>query len=258
MKYLLFIFIAAFGPVASGLTASAQEIIPQEFPKKYSSWMQERVDEHEVTDTLSYELPNDGIITILYNSAEYAEKEIDEKLRKPVSEAIGFPAGKQLVYHLVERYPETDLQHLFMLLSTKYAGKMKGHMLMLGLPAGIDYIGGHFTPEIGLRADLHIPKYNFGVSLNDVIYFQDKESGGVKAEHNPFINLDFAYSGRKLFPDNYFQIGYLLKKNSTLFEGTTLKAVYKYQLKKIVYLQAGAISTDNFKQIYPIFGITIF
>lgn len=240
-------------------TSNAQDTIPQEFPKRYpAGWFRERMEKHVVTDTLSYELPNEGVITIHYNSAEYSEKEIDEKLREPISRATGFPAGKQLIYHMIKRYPETDLQHLFMLLSTEYAGKKKGRMLVLGLPVGLDYIGGHFTPEIGLRTDFHIPKFTFGLSLNDVIRFEDKTGGGVKTEHNPFLNLDFGYSGRKLYPGNSIHIGYLLNKNSTLFEGTTMKATYKYQLKKILYLQAGVISTDNLNQVYPIFGITIF
>lgn len=240
-------------------TVQAQDTIPQEFPKRYpSGWFQSRLEKHAVTDTLSYKLPNESVITILYNSAEYSEEEIDEKLREPVSRAAGFPAGKQLIYHMMKRYPETDLQNLFMLLNTEYAGKKKVRTLVLGLPVGLDYIGGHFTPEIGLRTGFHIPKFIFGLSINDVIRFEDKTGGGVKAEHNPFLNLDFAYSGRKLYPENSIHIGYLLNKNSTLFEGTTLKATYKYQLKKIVYLQAGVISTDNFNQIYPIFGITIF
>lgn len=241
------------------LAASAQEIIPQEFPKRYpDGWFTKKMETHTVTDTLTYQLPNEGLITILYNSDEYSEEEIDKKLREPVSEALEFPAGKQLIYHMMKRYPETDLQNLFMQLSTEYAVNHHGQSLVLGAPIGIDYIGGHFTPEIGARVNLHIPKYTFGLSFNDVIRFEDKADGGVNTEHNLFLNLDFGYSGRKLYPENYLQIGYLLKKNSGLFEGTTLKGIYKYKLGKIVYLQAGLISTRDFNQIYPIFGISIF
>lgn len=256
----LFLSVLLLGIGFAARAQNTPDTIPQEFPKRYpDSWLQERIADQVFTDTLSYELPNNGVITIVYNSAEYSETEIDEKLRESVSEAVEFPAGKQLIYHMIKRFRETDLQNLFMLLNTKYAVKYNGHSLVLGLPTGLSYTGGHFTPMIGARLNFHVPRYTFGFSIDDIIRFEDKVDEGVRTEHNLFLNAEFGYSGRELYPENFIQIGLLLNhKNSALFEGTTLKATYKYKLGKIVYLQAGLIATRDIGQIYPIFGISIF
>ena len=131
---------------------------------------------------------------------------------------------------------------------------------MVGIPAGLDFTGGHFTPELGLRAHLQVPRYGFGLAFTNTFYFQDKPERGVKVEHNPFLNAEFSWSGAGLWSNNEqaVQLGYLLNSSkSTLFEGTTFRAVYRRKVKELGFLQAGLVATERFKTVYPVIGFRI-
>ena len=127
----------------------------------------------------------------------------------------------------------------------------------MGIPFGLDYIGGKVAPEMGFRFVSDFKRIGLGASLTNSVFFTDRLGGGVNVYHNPFVNAEIVVMAGRT-PWNTIQIGYLLRDSGPVFQGETIKIAYRYYLKGNIQISAGMILTDNVKTFIPMLGFRIF
>jgi hypothetical protein len=234
------------------LGSFAQEI-ENKLPEKFS----DRLDKlRPITDTLIYNLPNDGKLVLLFNNEEYVLADLKEKFNLVMKETKDFPEFKTLTYRLSEENMKTNVNAVILELEKNYIPF--SDQLILTFPIGLDYTGGDFTPELGFKAFFNWRKFSLGGSITNTIYFPTRIDNNIKVNSNWFLNLEFGWDRSKPVSNskNIFGAGILLDNtNSEIFSGTTIRGFYRRSLNGNISIQVGIIGTENFKTFYPTIGI---
>lgn len=209
-----------------------------------------------ITDTLVFELPNEGSLILYYNNKEHSDESLTSIFSPLLERATDFPEFKTLAYRLNENYAGTSLKNVTYDIEANYVPYLDS--IELRFPVGLDFTGGDFTPTIGLRTHLNLRKFSIGGAISNTIFFPERIDGNVKVNSNWFVDAEFAWEFGNVQKDrrNTFGVGYLLNEgNSELFSGTTMRAFYNRKLNKNISLQVGVIATENFKTFYPTIGV---
>jgi len=232
-------------------------VLGQEVSNELSKNNQEWLDKDwPVTDTLQYNLPNEGKLLILFNDQDYTLEELEESLSPLVKTATKFPDFETVVYRVASNFYPTSLNAVKNKIDRTYVRHIES--IELGIPMGLDFTAGYFTPEVGFRAHLSMPGYSLGASITNTVYFPEREEGKIEVNSNWFINAEFSWNkGRAVVNnDQTIQVGYLLNQGSyNLFKGTTLRAIYRHRISNHLYIQAGVVGTEDMSKIYPVIGI---
>lgn len=207
------------------------------------------------TDTLVFEMPNNSKVDAIFNAIDYARNEVEEKLSTALKSATNIKENETKTYYLHPNWLENNLSEAVRNIYINYAPHKVSYTL--GLPFGLDYIGGKVAPEMGFRFVADFKRVGLGASITNSVFFSDKPEGGVNVYHNPFVNAEIVLNPTKT-PWNTIQIGYLLRDSGPVFQGETIKLAYRYHLKGNIQLSAGMILTDNVTTFIPILGIRIF
>lgn len=222
-------------------------------PKNTQEWLDR---DWPVTDTLVFDFPNDGKLNIYFNNSEHTVEEMKLKLEPLLKKSTEFPEFQTVSYRVAEQFEQTKLAHVLLEIEKDYTPFVD--QLEITLPIGLDYTGGDFTPEIGLRTKLSWRKFGAGASITNTVFFPERIDNNVKVNSNWFVNAEFSWdmSDPKSNSKNLVGVGYLLNDDkSQLFDKTTMKAFYRRQLTKNISIQAGIIATENFKTFYPTVGV---
>ncbi len=229
----------------------------QEFENKlFGNEMEKLNSEYPITDTLVFDLPNEGKLILMFNSTEYQIEELEDRFSKVLKETTDFPEFQSLTYRLSEEYGNTKQDAVILDLERKYLPYVD--QLELGLVLGMDYTGGSFTPTFGAKAMFNFRKFDIGASLVNTVYFPERIEKNIKVNSNWFANLEFRWdrSNPKSNSANVFGAGILLNSNdSQLFTGTTMQAFYRRKINQNISIQVGIIGTENLKTFYPTIGI---
>lgn len=237
-----------------GYTAYAQ--IPANTPKyivSFKTFLEQNPD--YFTDTLSFKLPNNGIIWTYYNPKAYTSQEIEEKLAPILQKATNFPGDDQRHYFLEPNFWESQLDYAATDISRRYTSHRTSYTL--GFPIGLDYTGGKFTVDAGFRVMADLKRFSLGASLTNTVFFTDRSEGGVHVHHNPFINAEFEFRPYKRAVSG-LQLGYLTSPSGPVFQGQTFQINYRYFVKSTIQLKVGAVLTDNAKTLIPTIGVRFF
>jgi len=224
--------------------------------KLHSNEMRKLDLEFPVTDTLSFDFPNEGKLLLLFNNKEYQLEELKSRFTKILKETTNFPEFKSLTYRLSEEYTITKEDAVILDIERNYLPHID--QLELGLVLGMDYTGGDFTPQFGAKMMFNFKKFDIGASFTNTIYFPERIEKNIKVNSNWFANLEFRWdrSDPKSNSANTFGVGVLVNPDkSQLFQGTTMQAFYRRKISKDVAIQVGIIGTENFKTFYPTIGI---
>ncbi|MDN3203108.1 hypothetical protein [Algoriphagus sediminis] len=209
-----------------------------------------------VTDTLAFELPNEGTLLLLYNDAEYNQEILKQTFEPILEKATDFPEFTSLAYRLTENFYQSSTKGVIYDLEANYVPYLDS--IELTFPIGLDFTGGDFTPSVGLRTHVNLRQFSIGGSVTNTIFFPERENGNVKVNSNWFANAEFSWEFGNVQRQrrNMFGVGYLLNQNdSQLFSGTTMQAFYRRKLNENISIRVGVIATENFKTFYPTIGI---
>lgn len=88
----------------------AQEVENQ-LPKNTQNWMDE---DWPITDSLAFELPNQGKLLILFNAEEHNPEDLTLKFKPILKKATDFPEFKTITYRLAEAFPQTSLDRVLL------------------------------------------------------------------------------------------------------------------------------------------------
>lgn len=237
-----------------GYTAYAQ--IPANTPKyivSFKKWMEQNPD--YFTDTLTFKLPNNGIIWTYYNAQDYYTEDILTKLQPVLKKATNFPEEEERHYFLQPNFWESQLDYVAEDISRRYTSHRTSYTL--GIPIGLDYTGGRFTIDAGFRVMADLKRFSLGASLTNTVFFTDRNEGGVNVHHNPFINAEFEFRPYKRAVSG-LQLGYLTSPSGPVFQGQTFQVNYRYFIKSNIQLKIGAILTDDAKTLIPTVGVRFF
>lgn len=207
------------------------------------------------TDTLVFEMPNKSKVDAIFNANDYSANEVEEKMSTALKSATNIKENETRTYYLHPNWPENNLSEAVRNIHVNYSPHKISYTL--GLPSGLDYIGGKVAPEMGFRLVADFKRYGLGASFTNSVFFSDKPEGGVNVFHNPFVNAEIIVSPTKS-PWNTIQIGYLLSDSGPVFQGETIKLAYRYYLKGNIQISAGMILTDDISTFIPMLGIRIF
>ncbi|MCH7411530.1 hypothetical protein MM239_19235 [Belliella sp. DSM 111904] len=207
------------------------------------------------TDTLVFVMPNNGKVEAIFNSEDYQKEEVEEKMFNTLKSAKNIKENEVRTYYLHSNWLKNTLPMALVDINVQYVPYKPD--FTLGLPFGLDYIGGKFAPEMGFRAVVNLKKVGLGASFTNSFFFSDKPDGGVNVFHNPFVNAEIVLSPSSA-PWNTIQVGYLLNNSGPVFQGETIKLAYRYHIKGNFQLNAGFIITDNIKTIIPTVGFRFF
>lgn len=239
--FLSYLSIGYTQEVENPLPKNQQEVADINFP---------------VTDTLVFDLPNEGRLMLLYNEKEHSAESLTLSFEPLLKSATNFPEFQTLMYRIVENYAQTSETNVKYKIEKDYIPYLDS--IELTFPIGLDFTGGDFTPEIGFRTHINLKNFSFGGSITNTIFFPERVENNITVNSNWFVNAEFAWEFGNIQKDrkNTFGIGYLLNNgNSQLFSGTTMRAFYNRKLNENISIQAGVIATENFKTFYPTIGI---
>ncbi|WP_186756078.1 hypothetical protein [Echinicola salinicaeni] len=232
-------------------------VLAQEVENMLSNSHQKWLDKDwPVTDTLQFSLPNEGKVLFYYNDTEFSTDELRAELEPLMKRATRFPEFETKAFRLANNFGPTSLGNVKNKIDRNYVRHIES--IELGIPVGIDYTAGYFTPEVGFRALLSMPGYSLGASITNTVYFPDREAGELEVNSNWFLNAEFSWNKGQAVVNNEqtIQLGVLLNQGSyKLFQGTSLRAVYRHRLSKHLFIQAGLVATDNLKTVYPTIGV---
>jgi len=211
---------------------------------------------YPVTDTLAFELPNEGTLLLLYNDVEHDQGTLKRTFEPILEKATDFPEFTSLAYRLTENFYQSSIKGVIYDLEANYVPYLES--IELTFPFGLDFTGGDFTPSIGFRTHVNLRQFSIGGSVTNTIFFPERENGNVKVNSNWFANAELAWEFGNVQRQrrNMFGVGYLLNQdNSQLFTGTTMQAFYRRKLNENISIRVGVIATENFKTFYPTIGI---
>jgi hypothetical protein len=232
----------------------AQEI-ENKLPKNHQDWADRS---WPVTDTLVFDLPNEGKLFLLFNRSEFTAVELEEEFKLLMESATQFPEFTTLNYRICQNFAPTSLSFVKNDIEKKYVKWINS--IELNFPIGLDFTAGKFTPEIGFQFALSLPGFQIGGSITNTVYFPVVSDSKFSVNNNWFINAEYSWKPGSLYANSHqtIQIGYLLNNSkSQLFEGTTMRATYNQTLSRHISVQAGIIGTQNLKTYYPIVGFRI-
>ena len=227
--------------------------VENQLPKNTQEWMDE---DWPVTDSLAFELPNQGKLLILFNGEEHNPEDLTLKFKPILKKATDFPEFKTITYRLAEAFPQTSLDRVLLNIEKNYVPYVD--RLELTFPVGLDYTGGYFTPEIGFRSKISWRRFDIGASITNSVFFPEKIENKVSVNHNWFLNAEFSWElfNPKSNNKNMIGIGYLLNdEKSQLFDQTTVKAFYRRQVSQVISIQVGLVGTNNLNTFYPTIGV---
>lgn len=207
------------------------------------------------TDTLVFEMPNKSKVEAIFNANDYSINELEGKISNALKSATNIKESETRTYYLHPNWSENSLQEVLRNIYVQFTPHKVSYTL--GLPFGLDYIGGKFAPEIGFRFIADFKRIGFGASITNSVFFSDKPDGGVNVFHNPFVNAEIVLNPTRS-PWNTIQFGYLLRDSGPVFQGETIRIAYRYHIKGDIQLLAGVILTDNIQTFIPMLGIRIF
>jgi hypothetical protein len=236
------------------LSSFAQEI-ENKLPKNHQEWADRS---WPVTDTLVFDFPNEGKLSLLFNRDEFSVEELLEEFKPLMQKATNFPDFTTLYYRVCNNFYPTMVNSVKNQIERKYV--KWGTSIQLGLPIGLDFTAGKFTPEIGFQVAFFFPGYQIGGSITNTVYFPEAMNSEISVNNNWFINAEYSWKFGSLYANRYqtIQIGYLLNNSkSQLFEGTTMRATYNQTLSRHISVQGGFIGTKNMKTYYPVVGFRI-
>ncbi|WP_200975716.1 hypothetical protein [Echinicola sp. 20G] len=233
-------------------SAKAQEV-ENELSRNQQEWLDKG---WPVTDTLQFSLPNEGKVLFYFNNTEFSVEQLTSELAPLMKNATKFPEFETRAYRVADNFAPTSLKTVKNTIDIKYGKHLES--IELGIPVGLDFTAGYFTPEVGFRAHLSLPGYSLGASITNTVYFPDREAGEIEVNSNWFLNAEFSWNkGQRIVNnDQTIQLGVLLNQGSyKLFNGTTLKAVYRHRVSNHLYIQAGVVGTNDLKTFYPTIGV---
>ncbi len=234
-----------------------QLTMAQEIENKPLGNYLKKLDENfPVTDTLSFDFPNDGKLLLFFNNTEYELSFLEEKFGPALKKTTKFPEFKTLAYRLSEEYPQTKVDAVILDLEREYLPYVD--QLELGVVVGMDYTGGEFTPEVGAKMMFNFRKFDIGGSITNKVFFPERIENKIKVNGNWFANLEYRWdrTNPKSNSANMVGLGILVNESqSQLFSGTTMQAFYKRAVNKNISIQVGIIGTENLKTFYPTIGI---
>lgn len=241
LLFLSILFAGYAQELKNPLPRNQQEVVDRTFP---------------VTDTLVFDLPNEGKLMLLFNEKEHSAESLRMSFEPLLSTATDFPEFQTLVYRITENYAQTSEVNVKLRIEKDYVPYLDS--IELTFPIGLDFTGGDFTPEIGFRTHVNLKNFSLGGSVTNTIFFPERVEKNVKVNSNWFVNAEFAWEFGNVQKDrrNTFGVGYLLNNdNSQIFSGTTMRAFYNRKINKNISIQVGVIATENFKTFYPTVGI---
>lgn len=248
-KLIILIFLCSFNYLA-------QAQLKDNTPRYISSFKNFAKNNPEFfTDTLVFIMPNKSKVEAIFNNKDYQKEQIEEKIFNTLKSAKNIKENEVRTYYLHSDWVENTIMAALRDIYIQYVPYKPD--FTLGIPFGLDFIGGKFAPEMGFRAVVNLKKVGLGASITNSVFFSDKPDGGVNVFHNPFINAEIVLSPSKA-PWDTIQIGYLLNDSGPVFQGTTLRASYRYNIKGNFQLNAGFIFTDDVKTIIPTVGVRLF
>ncbi|EON75150.1 hypothetical protein ADIS_4321 [Lunatimonas lonarensis] len=207
------------------------------------------------SDTLEFILPNASAVMVYFNPDDYHSEEIEEKIAASLKYAVNFPEQEVRNYYLHPSFWESQLDFVRNDIKKKYAVHRVGYTL--GIPVGLDFVGGRFAPEMGFRIMADLKTFGFGASVTNTSFFTEKTAGGVIVHHNPFMNLEFDLNPYKRATST-IQAGYLLQSSGPIFLGDTFRIAYRSHVRGNIQLNAGLIFTNNVSTVLPMVGIRFF
>ncbi|AGA77996.1 hypothetical protein [Echinicola vietnamensis] len=239
------------------VTLTTSVCLAQEVENSLSKNQQKWLDtQWPITDTLQFNLPNEGQLIFYYNDEELPTDSLQAALTPLIKRATRFPEFEKEAYRLANNFSATSLQNVKRKIDRKYGRHVES--IELGIPVGLDFTRGNFTPEVGFRAHLGLPGYSIGAAITNTVYFPQKVEGEIDVMSNWFINGEFSWNKGSNIVNNEqtIQIGYLLNSHpSELFKGTTLRAIYRHRISNHLYIQAGVVATDGLNTYYPVVGV---
>ncbi len=209
-----------------------------------------------VTDTIAFELPNEGTLILYYNNTEHSKESLTNEFEPILQKATEFPEFTTLAYRVCDNYYQTSISGVTYDLEANYVPYVES--IELTFPVGLDFTGGDFTPTVGFRTHVNLRQFSIGGSITNTIFFPEREDGNVRVNSNWFANAEFAWEFGNVQKQrrNTFGVGYLLNEgDSQLFSGTTVQAFYKRKLNDNISIRVGVIATENFNTFYPTVGI---
>ncbi|QDH79055.1 hypothetical protein FKX85_08390 [Echinicola soli] len=222
-------------------------------PKNHQQWLERQ---WPITDTLQFHLPNESEILFYFNDTEFSADSLKAALTPLIKRSTRFPEFETTAFRLANNFKGTSLTTVKNKIDRKYGRHIES--IELGIPVGLDFTRGNFTPEVGFRAHLGLPGYSIGAAITNTVYFPQKIEGEIDVMSNWFINGEFSWNKGSTIVNNEqtIQIGYLLNSHpSELFKGTTLRAIYRHRVSNHLYIQAGVVATDDLSTYYPVLGV---
>lgn len=247
-KIILIIFLCS-------VSYGAQAQLESNTPKYIVSFKQFAENNPDYfTDTLVFEMPNNSQVEAIFNPKDYLNEDVEEKMANALKSAKNIKENEVRTYYLHPNWFENTLEEVIRDIYIQFTPHIVSYTM--GLPFGLDYIGGKVAPEMGFRFVADFKRVGLGASITNSVFFSDKSEGGVNVFHNPFVNAEIVLSPTKT-PRNTIQIGYLLKDSGPVFQGETFKLAYRYHIKGAIQISAGMIFTDDVKTFIPMLGIRI-
>lgn len=235
-------------------TPSPAQELKNRLPKNHQEWADRN---WPITDTLAFDLPNEGKLILLFNRDEFELEDLKNEFTPLLEEAIRFPDFQSHYYRLCQNFSPTSLDQVKKEIARNYSKWLTS--IELGFPVGLDFTAGKFTPEIGFQMAVSLPGFQLGGSITNTVYFPESESG-FSVNNNWFVNAEYHWKPGSLYANQHqtIQIGYLLNDSkSQLFEGTTMRVTYKQTLNRYLSVQAGIVGTKNISTFYPVVGFRI-
>lgn len=232
-------------------------LFAQEVENKMGKSNEAYIDQYSpITDTLAFNLPNEGRLLLVFNNTEFDIETLKAEFEPLLEKATKFPEFETKTYRLANNFSSTSIKGIKYDLEKRYVQHLDS--LEMTFPFGLDFTGGDFTPVVGFRTHLNLRTFSIGGSITNHIYFPPRVEGNIKVNSSWFVNAEFAWEFGKVSTTrkNTFGIGYLLNDTqSDLFTGTTIRAFYNRKINKNVSLEVGVVGTENLKTFYPTIGV---
>jgi len=231
-------------------------LFAQEVENQLSKFNQNLINEKSpITDTLVFNLPNEGTFLLYFNNQEHSVESLQEEFQPILENATKFPEFETKGYRIAESFSSTRLEAVKYEVENKYVQHLDS--LEFTFPVGLDYTGGDFTPVAGFRTHLNLRNFSFGGSITNHIYFPPRLEKNIKVNSSWFVNAEFSWEKySRENKKNTVGIGLLMNDTkSDLFSGTTVRAFYKHQLNKNIAIEVGIVGTENLKTFYPTIGV---
>lgn len=217
-----------------------------------------------LTDTLSFNMPNNSKVWVCYDGEKFSTDSIETKLKPVLKKAIKFPKNTIKVYWLSPNNIKLQANTIIGIIKDIEKNHSKNPIAFwLTAPSGLDLTAGELSPVFNLSFGMKLhPTFSIGGSAESQFFFQKKEGALSSVDNNIFLNLEFGFEsiGRSVGTRaHYLQFGKLVRKQGNFYNGDAYKVAFRYALRKSdVRLVVGYMYTNSFKQNFPFLGIRLF